>query len=273
MSTWKPPREKDEKESGKTPEEFLLHFVADYSLDRNLSFTEVRQALWDRGIRNVNDVSVPPFSTLAAGFIVEQLGLHSSGRRALYVNVAPRKDDRSSRNRNEGEPLVYAELESGVPIVATDSGEIFSFVRESVKEMRSLEVPRGGSQFRSRDIFPEAVSRVLRREKEVLGSEIDREIPEPPGSEVAYIDGFGNLKTTVRRSEIDHEGEVTVTVSGSETRVRVADGIFGVEEGEFVLAPGSSGGEDPYMELVKRGGNAEKQLDAEIGDKIKISEF
>jgi S-adenosylmethionine hydrolase len=85
-----------------------------------------------------------------------------------------------------------------------------------------------------------------------------------PRSRVAYADGYGNLKTTIKRGELD-------LPSGSAARVRigevereayVSDGSFEVEEGKLALAPGSSGWTDAagketvWMELFLRGGSA-----------------
>lgn len=276
MSTWTQNNDNTQTvQKHENPER--LHFIADYCSQRRLSFSEVRQALWDRGVSNINCVPVKPFSTVEAGFALQQLALHDnvSANSYFYLNVAPRKDSLEARNDNDGEPLVYAELESGAKIVATSSGFSLSFVRSEIEELRNLNVSTNGSQFRSRDIFPEAVEDVFHGDEELLGEELSKDrIPETPDSRVGYIDGFGNIKTTVRKSEIDTELGDSVTVELGDRKVNAVrkNGIFGVKEGETVFAPGSSGGEDPFMEIVVRGGSAEEKLGKpDIGQKIHLS--
>ncbi|MFB6159357.1 MAG: SAM hydroxide adenosyltransferase [Candidatus Nanohalobium sp.] len=191
----------------------------------------------------------------------------------FYVNVAPRKDDTDSRENNDGEDLVYIELENGVPIVTTFSGYTLSFIRDKIAKMRALDIPSQGSQFRSRDIFPEALARVMKGDKSVFDGEVETEIPELSEKAVGHIDGFGNIKTTIRESEVELEkGEkIEVEVNDMKQQMTRSDGIFHVPEGELVYAPGSSGGEDSFMEIVLRGGSAARKLgEPEPGDMIKF---
>jgi hypothetical protein len=60
----------------------------------------------------------------------------------------------------------------------------------------------------------------------------------------------------IRALEFDSTGDLTVEIGSHTGRLTVEDAIFGAEEGALVMAPGSSGGEDPYMEVVHRGGSA-----------------
>ncbi|MFB6208584.1 MAG: SAM hydroxide adenosyltransferase [Candidatus Nanohaloarchaea archaeon] len=225
----------------------------------------------------MDTLSVPPFNTVAAGFVLEQLGFHipNPDNFLIYANVAPRDDSDVPRKDNEGEPLVFVRLENDVPIVTTRSGFILSFVKPWIEEAREMDVKRNGSQFRSRDIFPEAVERVLKgEEQEITSSQLDPdEIPDRPEYRIAYIDGFGNLKTTIRESEVEgkHGKNVEVCVNGRKMIMERADGIFGVEPRDKVFAPGSSGGSDPYMEIVKRGASVESEIGGvEPGDRIQL---
>ena len=253
-----------------------IHFIADYCSQRRLSFSEVKQALWDRGVHNINCVPVQPFSTIEAGFALQQLALHDnvSKNSLFYLNVAPRKDSLIARDNNDGEPLVYAELESGAMIIATSSGYSLAMVKDRIESFREVKVSTEGSQFRSRDIFPEAVAAVFHCQDSLLGEELSKDrIPEPPNSRVGYIDGFGNIKTTVRLSEIEADigDSIGIQIGDRELKAERRDGIFGVKDGEAVFAPGSSGGSDPFMEIVVRGGSAEETLtNPEIGERIHL---
>jgi S-adenosylmethionine hydrolase len=226
---------------------------------------------------------VPPFSTLAAGFCVAQLGLNEAPTGTIiYHNVAPRRDDEEAREGNAGERLAYARLPTGVRVIGVNAGYAFSFVRDVAEELRWTSVPAKGSQFRSRDLFPQAAGAIALGQPEAMGDEIDRAlIPEVPPNRVAYIDGYGNLKTTIRA------GGVEETRSGSRVRVRIgeyereaieSDGSFAVEHGQMAFAPGSSGWknrdgqETRWMELFLRGGNASEAFNRPlIGARIEIS--
>lgn len=276
MFTWIRETETKNTFNCSKPSKFELHFIADYSPRRRLSFAEVEQAVRAESnrIESFNHVPVRPFNTLEAGFVLGQMTQEPLPEGSLfYLNVAPRRDDKDARAKNSGEDLVLVEVD-GVPVVATASNYSLSLVKDRVDRSLALSVDSHGSQFRSRDIFPEAVARVMEGDHEVVEGEIDLSIPETPENSVAYIDGFGNLKTTVRESEagFNKGDEVRIAVNGEEILTTYQQGIFGVEEGEIVLAPGSSGGEDRFLEVVVRGGSAEKCFgNPKPGDKVELS--
>jgi S-adenosylmethionine hydrolase len=226
---------------------------------------------------------VPAFQTLAAGFCVAQLGLNEAPTGTIiYHNVAPRADDEEARRGNAGERLAFARLATGVRVIGVNAGHAFSFVREEAEEVRWAAVAAEGSQFRSRDLFPQAAAAIALGQPDALGPEIDRaDIPAVPQNRIAYIDGYGNLKTTIR-------GGATLARSSSKLRVRIgqteriamaSDGNFEVEHGELAFAPGSSGWKNNgdskptmWMELFLRGGNAWENFDRpQVGDQIEIS--
>jgi S-adenosylmethionine hydrolase len=189
----------------------------------------------------------------------------------FYIKVAPRKDETESSRENDGKELAYVELENGVPILTTLSGYTLSFVRDEVAEVKALDIPSYGSQFRSRDIFPEAVARVMNKEESVFNGNIEAEIPEPPEEAIGYIDGFGNIKTTIRDShaELEKGEKLEIELDGRKQQITCSNGIFHVLEGDLVYAPGSSGGEDSFMQIVLKGGNAAEKLgNPEPGDNI-----
>ncbi|HEY0129227.1 MAG TPA: hypothetical protein VGB40_08675, partial [Rubrobacteraceae bacterium] len=209
---------------------------------------------------------VPAFATLAAGFCVAQLGLNPAPPNTLiYHNVAPRKDDEEARANNQGERLAFARLPTGVRVVGVNAGYAFSFVQEDAEELRWASVPAGGSQFRSRDLFPEAAGDIVAGASGALASEIDpSRIPDVPNDRIVYVDGYGNLKTTVEHGALAiSSGTVLgVRIGDVEREATASDGSFEVEEGELAFAPGSSGWPRPggqevrWMELFLRGGSA-----------------
>ena len=245
-----------------------IHVIADYGPMHDLAFAEVKQRIRralgsQRAI--VETYAVPAFDTLATGFVLAQLSRNPlmEGRHIFYVNTAPRRDNLAARVANAGEALVYAQLESGAEIVAVNSGYTLSFVADALTCFCRTSIADQGSQFRSRDLFPAALAMLTQADQSLFGSALPVDsIPTLPAAAVAYVDGYGNLKTTLSTLSFSPNKQVTaVTINGVTRPVSVADGIFSVPEGELVLAPGSSGwktrnGEHVFYELCQRGGSA-----------------
>jgi hypothetical protein len=244
----------------------LVHIVADYG-QGDLAFAEVVQRI-RMYLPDAEPIltPVPAFSTLAAGFCVAQLGLNEApAGTIIYHNVAPRMDDKEQREENAGERLAFARLPTGVRVIGVNAGYAFSFVREAAEELRWATVAAEGSQFRSRDLFPKAAAEIALGQPGALDEEIDRsKIPDVIGDRVAYIDGYGNLKTTIRfgSGELQTGSRVRACINDAEHEATVSDGSFAVEHGQLAFAPGSSGWKDKdgvetrWMELFLRGGNA-----------------
>jgi S-adenosylmethionine hydrolase len=246
----------------------LIHVVADFG-PQDLAFAEVTQRLLTLlPDAQVVATPVPPFATLAAGFVAAQLAASAAPAGTLvFVNVAPRRDDRGARVDNDGERLLWARAASGVQVVGVHAGEAFAFLAEAADEVRVLDCATRGSQFRSRDLFPDAVARVARGDASVFREAVPATaLPDVPEGRVAYVDGFGNLKTTWRWGALPHglaPGDaVRVAVAGAELEGRVAGGTFAVPEGAVAVAPGSSGyaARDGtavrWVEVFLRGGSA-----------------
>ena len=241
----------------------LVHIVADYG-HGDLAFAEVVQRI-KLHLPDAEPVltPVPPFATIAAGFCVAQLGLNPAPvGTIIYHNVAPREDDPEARANNAGERLAFARLPTGVRVVGVNAGHAFSFVRDAAEELRWAAVPAAGSQFRSRDLFPQAAAAIAVGEPDALAGKIDRtDIPEIPTKRVAYVDGYGNIKTSIPSRGGKKTVKVHVRIGDTEREAVASDGSFSVEPGQLAFAPGSSGwpakgGPVRWMELFLRGGNA-----------------
>ncbi|KKU87006.1 MAG: hypothetical protein UY16_C0042G0004 [Candidatus Gottesmanbacteria bacterium GW2011_GWA2_47_9] len=222
----------------------LIQFIADYGVG-DPSFGEVVQklTLLDPTIRVIR-TSVPAFSTIATGFWTAQYALvNPVPGMMIYTNTAPRKDDKEGRKANEGERLKCAVLDNGVRVVGVNAGFCFAFVKQRIREFYRVNVANHGSQFRSRDFYPEAVVGIAKGEPQ-------------------WIDGYGNMKTTMSASESSYEpGQpLRVTIAGMKRIAYYTDGSFSVREGELAFAPGSSGGENRFMELFLRGLSAWKEF-------------
>ena len=260
----------------------LVHIIADYGFG-DLAFAEVVQRL-KLYLPDAEPIltPVPAFATLAAGFCIAQLGLNKApAGTIIYHNVAPREDDEQARAGNAGERLAFARLPTGVRVIGVNAGYAFSFVRDVAEELRWAAVAAEGSQFRSRDLFPEAAAAIALGQPDALGDLVPpSDIPDVPSNCIAYIDGYGNLKTTVKhdKSKVGDGETVRLQIGEREQEATQSDGSFAVESGQLAFAPGSSGwtnaqGEQArWMEVFLRGGNAWKSFDCpSIGTPIQIT--
>ncbi|KJH71550.1 SAM hydrolase/SAM-dependent halogenase family protein [Aliterella atlantica] len=243
----------------------FVHLIADYG-NGDPAFAEVTQRLL-MALPNaqIQCVSVPPFSTLATGFWIAQLGLNPGANdRLIYHNCAPRQDDSEPRMDNEGEGLTYALLPNDVKVVGVLAGYTLSFIKDRAQVIQTVKVSRGGSQFRSRDVFPMAATAIAKEDFSLLGEQLAAsQIPDAPSDRVAWIDGYGNIKTTIASHTLNlqPESKVVIRVGDVVSDAVYSDGSFRVPEGTLAFSPGSSGWDAGgttirWMELFLRGGNA-----------------
>lgn len=244
----------------------FINLIADYGIG-DPAFAEVSQRLNHLlPSSQIFCLSVPPFSTLATGFWLAQLGLNlGAPERLIFHNCAPRQDNLEARPNNEGEGLTYVKLHNEVEVVGVLAGYTLSFIKEEALQINSIEVSRGGSQFRSRDVFPQAAAAIAEGDYSLLGTEIKpSQIPDLPTDRVCWTDGYGNIKTTIPASSVNlsQSTKVTVRVGDVVSDAIYSDGSFRVPEGTLAFAPGSSGWQKKngqkvaWMELFLRGGNA-----------------
>lgn len=257
----------------------FIQLIADYGVG-DPAFGEVIQKLQSLvpGVI-VFPTAVPSFNTIATGFWTAQYAmLNTVSDMIIYTNTAPRKDNKESRKDNEGEHLVYALLTNDAKVVGVNAGYCFSFIKNEIKTLYKVNVANKGSQFRSRDFFPEAVIGIAKGQTKFIGEKLDiGSIPDIPKDKIAWVDGYGNIKTTVRLSEMKKFKSGTpllITLGNMKRTAWFSDGTFSVREGELAFAPGSSGGRDRYMELFLRGLSAWKELGKPTGEEeLTIEEF
>lgn len=236
--------------------------IADYGIG-DPAFTEVTLALktlLPEAI--VHPQSVPAFSTLSTGFWIYQLARTPNLKNTyIYANTAPRKENSEAQKNNKGERLMYAKLQNGLEIMAVNAGYTFSFIKPYLSEFAYADVLNEGSQFRSRDFYPKAVYQMIKKEGSFLKDTVDPAlIPDYPKQTIVSIDGYGNLKTTTRQSEVTATSgqSLLVELNGVKEKAVYTDGVFNVPSGQLAFAPGSSGYEDRFMELFVRGASAYK---------------
>jgi hypothetical protein len=182
----------------------------------------------------------------------------------IYSNTAPRKETLQAMVNNAGEGLYYAQLRNGAQVVAVNAGYAFSFIKQEIQTCIRVKVENEGSQFRSRDFYPRIVAHVIQENTPPEGEIVNPLVfPDPPLDTIVWIDGYGNIKTAFRRDSIHYKpGEkIHVTIQGVERTALVSGGSFSVAEGELAFSIGSSGYNNPFMELFLRGGSAHALFD------------
>ncbi|OGG06051.1 hypothetical protein A3D05_04075 [Candidatus Gottesmanbacteria bacterium RIFCSPHIGHO2_02_FULL_40_24] len=254
------------------PNSLHIEVIADYggSYTTDHAFMEVRNHFFRfdklNKIKVVTDHPVYAFSTIETGFWIAQDSLHSEHKNlVVFSNTAPRGDIKwIGENR---QPFVCGILDNGIPVFAVYAGYNLSYIRDRLKGLWIVKVPNKGTQFRSRDYYPEATMAILNGDLNRLGKPIDiGKIPDVPQFAIASVDGYGNLKTTIRKSNLSSQ-----VVNSSIVRIGVNNnyhfalntvgrGVKG-KVGDLCLVSGSSGGKGKnYLEIIKLQMKASKEF-------------
>ncbi len=240
----------------------LLHVICDYQIG-GMEFGEIVNHLQyhlktPHEVR-IHPTEVPSLDTMAIGFVTAQYAYAPNhGRMVIYGNAAPRRDSSKAKKNNQDQGIKYAKLKNGVEIVNVNSEFAFGFVKKDIVEFKNIACPDSGSQFRSRDFFPERVAKVVDGDYKILTEDLKiKDIPEIPNNLIAWTDGFGNIKTTMRKSDLAKMGfqageKVQVILNGVSMVGVIATGGFSVDRGVLAVNIGSSGYDDPFIELFLR---------------------
>ena len=238
----------------------IIQLIADYGVG-DPAFAEVVQKLTylDRKVV-VNTVSVPKFSTVATGMWISQFAtVNAFPGLIIYSNTAPRIKMTEANHQTLGGDFAYTRLNNGTVILAVHTGYCFSFIKNQMVNFKRVNVANSGSQFRSRDFYPDAVMGIAHGKKSFIGQDLPLiSISKPPVNLIGFVDGYGNLKTTMRQSQcrISAGTRVKIKVNRVVREGVVADHTYKVKDGKISFAPGSTGGENRFMEIWVRGESA-----------------
>lgn len=274
-----------------TPEQIdkrSLHIevIADYGGGHTTdhAFSEVRNHFLrfdtDCKIRSISEHPVYAFSTLETGFWIAQEGLHSEHPDlVIFSNTAPRGDIQWYGEKKQA--FVCGLLDNGIPIFVANAIYNLSFVRDKLTGLWEVKVPNEGTQFRSRDQYPGATMDILNGNLNRIGDAVDiRKIPDVPSFMVASIDGYGNLKTTIKKQDLTERvlasPVLRVTINGlSHLVLNTLTESTRSKTGDMCMVVGSSGGKKGgYIEFVRLQGQAADDFKLfgprDDSDKIKI---
>ncbi len=101
----------------------------------------------------------------------------------------------------------------------------------------------------------------MSNDKELIGKKLDiSEIHDVPLA-VWWIDNFGNCKTTLTQSEIEHRSDISKKFKNTSYYERLKD----VPNKSPALISGSSGlGDKQFLEIIVQGGSAEKEFNISV---------
>lgn len=241
-----------------------IEVIADYGGGHSTdhAFSEVRNHFlrFDKGdkIRMITEHPVYAFSTIETGFWIAQEGLHSEHPDlVIFSNTAPRGDIIWHGENKQG--FVCGLLDNGIPIFAVNAGYNLSFVKNRLKGLWVVDCSNEGTQFRSRDYYPEATMDILSGNGTKIGAEVAiSKIPDVPDFKLASVDGYGNLKTTIKRSRLKESilksRIIRVTINGySHSAINtLTSNPIQTRSYDLCLVQGSSGGRQAnYLEVVR----------------------
>ena len=282
----------------------VLKILTDYPRD-DLAHDEVHQSLVTacvkRGVwpANIDVGAIPSLDTIIAGFKTAQLVFNSQlgYGHIFHTNCAPRKNIVSVQSK--GEKIVLGMTRTGVVLLVVNSGYTLAPFYEAVHTgeitFYQTSVPDAGSQFRSRDYFPDAMAdltlhlsdklKALGKEKirkllqahafheilqglEYLGDPLNlSSFPHLPEGCVYYIDSFGNIKLNYKHNKLLNlyppGTPLVVALGNTVSDVIVGDAGFSMGEGVVALTSGSSGwavgreGKYMFSEIFLRVGRAD----------------
>jgi hypothetical protein len=232
----------------------LIHLVADHGPGDLVHAQLVQQLLLALPGASVLPTRVDEGDTVAAGFCVAQLALSEGPDDRIVLH------DVASATA-AGELLYGAHTRAGVVVIGPNTGWSWSFIAGEVLALCELDVCVDAA---SRAGLARAVSHVARRHPHAICEVLeDPPIPAVPERAVAYVDGDGNVETTIAEPPAAVGAAVMVRIGDVSAQARVAaDRDRTVAAGELAIATGPAGwptragGRRTFVELFVGGGSA-----------------
>ncbi len=272
---------------------FTVYFLSDNGgQDDDLAKKEIKKRLQDHSKQisvlakqsapELEYSDIPAQDAIAGAFDLAQItrdSVRGIGN-VIFLNCAPRKNQRGQHDNNQGEQVYTGMLRDGT-IISAVGEESFTFFHDLI-ESGDLELYKGnvqtnGSQFRSRDFFPlyslilthqirqfanesewKADLSVAQR-KELLGklgavdtgTVLDIKYISKPSDNPAVVryDTHGNLKLNVRAKDFEDgtfKGAVQFEINGKSVDIELGKSMFQEGAGKLSFSEGSTGQWDDY---------------------------
>lgn len=218
---------------------------------------------------------IPAQDWRAGAFDLAQLSRYrlTGPGNCIFVNCAPRLEQRGVQTDNTGEKIYAGMLPNGT-VVAGVSSHSFAFFRDLVAdskmEIYEVGVQNKGSQFRSRDFFPwfskllahnlgqnhqgwkkdlsVGERRAFLKQLNFINTDSQLALESIPDLSkkpvVVRVDTHGNLKLSISNSDVKSEWEgrpLTVTINGKSYEAEIRQHMFDNDTVGAGIAPGSSG--------------------------------
>jgi len=239
-----------------------LIVVADW-VDDSLTCQEVRSAtegfLQSPEHAQITFVSSTPH-TIHTAFLLNQISETEEhyGRpldTVIFQNTDPMQEH-TEEYGGIGAELFIIRLKSGLHILGPNSGNVFSLIKPKIEEVFCYKGLEMSGQFRSRDVFAKLSAYFMDSLQDDL--ELDEMhtnlIPELQSYYVGHIDNYGNIKTTIKESELKGKftpgAELSVTINNVTQKATYLKNLYDGQQESLILYPGSSGNPlDLFMEI------------------------
>ena len=225
----------------------------------------------------------------ASGFLVDAIDSFEGRKGIIIANVAPRSKD--AKKWKNGTPFGFFWYKETLVVSSVD-GLLLSLVKKLniTENFQILDIPKvleaidskelsadekqriTNSQFRSFEFLPR-VAFWLTQKREIPCQKYNlQEVVDAPQA-VWFVDNFGNVKTTLLKGEfdLDNKQAFKIKIGEQDKEFDFYDSLKDLSVGSMGLVLGSSGvGNNRFVEIMMRSGNAAGELGAKIGDKINI---
>lgn len=226
----------------------------------------------------------------AAFLLVDTLDALDGNSGVIMVNVAPRNG--AAKKHANGTPFgmlrvgkttVFASVDGATLRLLNQLKSDLSLCIYDIPEVvphltvdKDLQQRIILTQFRSFEFLPRVAKAVVVDGKSLPGNHIalNAHCGEGVLSVVAFVDCFGNLKTTLLPEDLgfEHGQHVKVEVGGSiADNVKCYARLKDIPDGELGLTIGSSGlGQHRFLELMVQGKSAANLLSAKVGTTVRL---
>lgn len=225
------------------------------------------------GVKNYNELE-------ASGNLIDILDAFEDRKGVILVNIAPRH--KLNKKYSNGTPFGYFRYKNTL-IVSTVDGLTLSLVKKLnlIELINILDIDKAvvrltkdknlqryiiNSQFRSYDFLPRVAYYLLQKDHLPSYQFNINNIADAPAT-VWWIDGFGNCKTTLLKTDINisKDRHISLSIGLFKFYPRLTD----VPDGKLAVIIGSSGIDSRrFLEIVIQGKRAADMLNIKVADMI-----